>query len=403
MEASIGYLPRHLDASLRSALAASPIVLLDGARATGKTTTATRLAASSVLLPRDLPLLQADPGGYLRSLPAPVLIDEWQLAGTDLLWVLKGLVDDDPSPGRFLLAGSVEPGTYGPTYPLTGRAIAVLMRPMTRAELTGRGGAETWLSRVLRGEALRPGAGAGTAFNLDALAQSGFPAARLMPDARLFLEAYAALVAQRGGEEGRDASRLLRAMRVLATLTGQASPDQRIWDAADITKVTWKHYDDLLTRVHLAAPSPAMHSNRLKRLTAYPKRLLADTALALALAEVAPAELRADPTLAGRYLESFVVQQLRPQADLVAGTLRHVRTSAGEREVDIVIDLGTSIIGLEVKLGARPSAADARQIVWLRDQLGERFRHGFVIHTGAETYPLVDGIWALPLAAVMGE
>lgn len=156
MEASIGYLPRHLDASLRSALAASPIVLLDGARATGKTTTATRLAASSVLLPRDLPLLQADPGGYLRSLPAPVLIDEWQLAGTDLLWVLKGLVDDDPSPGRFLLAGSVEPGTYGPTYPLTGRAIAVLMRPMTRAELTGRGGAETWLSRVLRGEALRP-------------------------------------------------------------------------------------------------------------------------------------------------------------------------------------------------------------------------------------------------------
>ncbi|GAB4078613.1 hypothetical protein GCM10028781_33820 [Nostocoides australiense] len=49
-----------------------------------------------------------------------------------------------------------------------------------------------------------------------------------------------------------------------------------------------------------------------------------------------PAELRAEPTSAGRFVESFVLQQLRPQADAVSGELMHVRTGSGEHEVDAV-------------------------------------------------------------------
>ena len=119
MPAPAGYLPRHSDAALATALRSAPIVLLDGARGVGKTTSAHRLAASSVRLPDDLEQLRVDPAAYLGSLAPPVLLDEWQLAGTDILWTLKRLVDDDPTPGRFILAGSVEPATYGPTYPLT--------------------------------------------------------------------------------------------------------------------------------------------------------------------------------------------------------------------------------------------------------------------------------------------
>ncbi len=37
-------------------------------------------------------------------------------------------------------------------------------------------------------------------------------------------------------------------LRVLATLEVQAVPDQRIWEAADINRSTWKAYDDLLVR-----------------------------------------------------------------------------------------------------------------------------------------------------------
>lgn len=391
------YLSRYVDRRLAEACAAFPIVVLDGPRAVGKTTTARRVAASTVELPRDGERLSIDAESFLADLPRPVLIDEWQLAGTELLWVLKRMVDADPSPGRFVLTGSVEPATYGPTYPLTGRAGRLVMRPMTAAELDGDGAAPTFLERLIAGERPRATAGGSGGLPLARLGRSGFPGARSLPDASLFLDGYAALVAQRAGDEGRDASRLLTTLRVLATLEAQAVPDQRIWEAADINKATWKAYEDLLARTHVTAPSGAFESNRLKRLTSYPKRYLADAALSLALAGLDAVRLDEDPSLAGRYLESFVMQQLRPQVDAIGGVLTHVRTGAGEHEVDAVVEVGRDLYGIEVKLGVRPAASDARHLVWLRDRLGGRFVAGFVVHTGADSYELADRIWALPI------
>lgn len=391
------YLPRRVDSRLVDACATFAIVMLDGPRAVGKTTTAARIAASMVELPRDLEVLTLDPESYLAALPTPVLIDEWQLAGTDLLWALKRIVDRDPTPGRFVLAGSVEPATYGPTYPLTGRAVRLVLRPMSGAELAGRGDRPSFLERVVAGELPEASSGKRGRFDLDRLARSGFPAARELPDAGLHLEGYAALVAQRAGDEGRDASRLLTTLRVLATLEAQAVPSQRIWEAADINKLTWTAYDDLLARTHVTAQVPAFESNRLKRLTAYPKRFLADTALALELAGVSTADLVGDPALAGRYVESYAMQQLRPQVDALGGTLSHVRTGAGEREIDAVVEVGRSMYAFEVKLAVRATVSDARHIEWLRDSLGDLFTAGFVVHAGADTYPLADRVWAIPL------
>lgn len=392
-----GYLPRHLDAALAQACRAFPIVMIDGARGVGKTTSAARLAASVVSLPADLGRLGADPERLLGSLATPVLIDGWQLAGTDLLWALKRIVDADPTPGRFILAGSVEPASYGPTFPLTGRTVRLVMRPMTVAEWAGRGAEPTFLEQMVAGQEPTPTAGAPSGFEIDWLARPGFPGTKAMTDHALFLESYAALVSQRAGDEGRDATRLLTTMRVLATLEAQAVPDQRVWESADINKVTWKAYEDLLARTHLSVPSPAFDSNRVKRLTTYPKRYLADAALSLSLAGVGVDSLTADPTLAGRYVESFVMQQLRPQVDAVRGALSHLRTGAGEREADAVVELGTDVYGIEVKYGTQPSHADARHLGWLRDELGDRFRAGFVVHTGGDSFPLGDRIWAVPV------
>lgn len=396
------YLPRHSDAALATALRSAPIVLLDGARGVGKTTSAQRLAASSVRLPDDIEQLRVDPAAYLRSLAPPVLLDEWQLAGTDILWTLKRIVDDDPTPGRFILAGSVEPATYGPTYPLTGRAVRIVMRPMTWAELNGRGAQTSVLTQLLAGTPPILGQSLGDDFDLSRLGTPGFPAARALPDPRHFLDAYAAATSQRAGDEGRDASRLLRAMRVLATLTGQAVPDQRVWEAADITKITWKGYDDLLVRVHFSAALPAFETNRLKRLTAYPKRFLSDTAMALALSGLTVDDLRSNPTTAGRYLESFVLQQVRPLVDALGGAAMHLRTGAGEREVDLVIEMGGPVVGIEVKNGTRPGLGDARHLEWMRDQVGDRFAFGLVLHTGRDAYPLSDGITAFPIGLLAG-
>jgi hypothetical protein len=397
-----GYLPRHADPALARAVATFPIVMVDGPRGVGKTTTAMRIAASVLRLPEDLERLAVAPAQLLSNLTPPVLIDEWQLAGTDLLWTLKSIVDADPTPGRFILAGSVEPRSYGPTYPLTGRVGQVLMRPMTRAELAGTGDRPVLLEQLFDGTPPQPTAGVGSEFSLSDLLRTGFPGARSLADPTLFLESYAAMVAQRAGDEGRDASRLARTMRVLATLEASAVPDQAIWEAADINKATWKAYDDLLVRTHLAVPTPAFGTNRLKRLTVYPKRHLADTSLALALVGVGAEVLGADPKLAGRYVESHALQQLRPQIDVARATLSHLRTAGGGREIDAVIERGDQVVAVEVKLKARPSVADAVHIVWLRDQLGTRFRLGLVVHTGGDVVELADRIVAVPITMLAG-
>ena len=394
----MAYLPRVIDQVLADAIETFSVVLLDGARATGKTTTASRLAKSEFRFPRDLALVESDPQQVLATADRPVLVDEWQLAGTELLWAIKALVDDDPSPGSFILTGSVEPAAYGPTYPLTGRGTHITLRPMSRRELVGAGAEPLWLDRLLGGELAVPGR-RWPRMEIDELTVTGFPAAPARSSAD-WLRSYAPTVAERTIENRRDPVRLTRLLRVLAESESQAVPDEHLWRAADINRATFVSYRQMLERTHIRTDLPAWESNRLKRITSYPKIQYVDAALALALARIGPVELRRDPILAGRYLESFVAAQLRPEGDRAGAVLHHLRTKGGEQEIDLLIELEHGIVAIEVKAGVRPRPADARHLVWLREQLGKRVLASIVLHRGDATFQLVDGVWALPISSL---
>ena len=391
------YLPRTMEPSLQAALASFPAVLIDGPRASGKTTTARRYANSVVAFPHDLDRVKVNPTHFLSNLEPPVLIDEWQLAGTDFLWILKDLIDSDPQPGRFILTGSVEPASYGPTYPLTGRATRVMMRPMTLRELNGEGRKQGVIQLLGERRAIQPTSGVVSTFTFADLFRTGFPAARNLSDPSMFLAGYADTVSERGGEEGRDKTRLRRTMDVLAVLEGQSVPDETIWEAADINKRTWKSYEDILTRTSVTGNLRSFESNRLSRVTRYPRRFYADTALSLALAHMSPRDLDGDTTLARRYVESYTVAQVRPQADALGGTVYHLRTYSGGREVDTIIETPVGLIAVEVKTSARPSHTDAANLVWFRELFGQRFLGGILAHTGGDVWEMDDSIFAVPL------
>lgn len=393
------YLPRIADAALDDLLASSPIVMVEGARATGKTTSCERRTASELRLPRDLPLLLSDPAEVLERRARPALIDEWQLAGPEVLWVLKDIVDQDPTPGSFLLTGSVEPESFGPTYPLTGRAASLLWRPMSRRELSGQGDRAIWLERLSSGSLFVPGDDHPKT-DLAVLVQSGFPGIRDLADPGPRLLAYADSIAQRGVEERRDPVGIARVMRVLAEVEAQAVPDERVWRSADLNRLTLARYTALLERTHVIQPLSMWHTNRLKRLTARPKRLFADTALALALAGLTVDELRSDPTLAGPYLESFVACQLRSEVDRLRGSMHHLRDKAGAHEVDLLIDLGGRVVAIEIKATVRPTPADARHLSWLRTQLGDTVASAVVLHRGSATWELAPDVWAVPISTL---
>src|SRR5665254_2859 len=77
----VAYRPRLVDGLLADLLTELPALFITGPRATGKTTTAARLARTVVRLDREAEAVafRADPDAALRGLPEPVLLDEWQV------------------------------------------------------------------------------------------------------------------------------------------------------------------------------------------------------------------------------------------------------------------------------------------------------------------------------------
>ena len=110
-----------------------------------------------------------------------------------------------------------------------------------------------------------------------------------------------------------------------------------------------------------------------------------------------------DGNLMGRLLDTFVTAQLRAEAVWAAARpwLYHLRTEHGRREIDLIAELrGQRVVGIEIKSASAPSGQDARHLEWLRDQLGDRFTAGVVLHTGPSAYSLGDRITAAPISTL---
>jgi predicted AAA+ superfamily ATPase len=99
-------LRRVIDHELDALFSGLPAIAIEGPKAVGKTATVLQRAHTTYRLddPVQASLLEAD-RGRVASGEVPILIDEWQRVPK--VWdVVRRAVDEDPSPGRFLITGS---------------------------------------------------------------------------------------------------------------------------------------------------------------------------------------------------------------------------------------------------------------------------------------------------------
>lgn len=414
------YRPRLVDDVLQRLLADHPAVSVTGPRACGKTTTARRCAKSLARLdrPTEAAAFEADPDVALRALDAPALIDEWQEV-PGVLGALKRAVDDDPRPGRFLLTGSVRAELDVATWPGTGRLIRLPMWPLTVSEIDG-GNAATLLDRWARSEF-----DVGTLPRLDLgdyvrlMARGGFPdpALRLsgrdgsaraaMTAPRLeWLDSYAEQIVTRDAVDLgglRDPSRFRRYLEAVALNTAGMPTDTTLGQAVGADRRTIASYEALMVNLLLLDRVPSWSANRLSRLSKTPKRFVVDSGLAMSLMRVDEAGVLRDGDALGRLLETFVAAQLRPLLSLSPSRPRlyHLRQGGGDHEIDLLLEFGGGrVVGIEVKATSTPSLRDARHLLWLQEQIGDRFMVGVVLHTGLVKRTLATGIHAAPIAAL---
>jgi uncharacterized protein len=407
------YVPRLVDRLLVELLAGLPAVAINGPRGSGKTTTARRLASSVVRLDRELEAgpVRADPDGILSSLEPPVLLDEWQ-AVPEVLEAVKRLLDDGDGPGRFILTGSVRAELVAESWAATGRVVRLLEWGLCERELAGLTEQQSFFDRLIAEEQdlFRPANVRVELRDYIQLALRGsYPEVAQQPSVALrrrWLASYVDQLVLRDAalhDENRDPVKLRRYLVAIATNTAGVPEHKTLHDAAGITRKTASRYDDLLSMLFVAEEVSAWHSNRLNRLTRSPKRYLTESALVGPLLGVDERAVVRNGDLLGRLIDTFVMQQLRPEVEMsaCAPRLHHLRHEGGDREIDIIAELADGrVIGIEVKASSAPKPDEARHLVWLRKQLGDQVAACVLFHTGPTAYTIVPGVQALPISSI---
>jgi len=133
-------LRRHAESAIREALQDTRVVLVNGARQSGKSTLLRQIARADAVEWRDLdsPVIRqaalTDPSGFV-DYQDMMVIDEIQRA-PGLLLPIKVQVDNDARPGRYLLSGSARVlGLRALPDTLPGRMETIELWPFSQGEI----------------------------------------------------------------------------------------------------------------------------------------------------------------------------------------------------------------------------------------------------------------------------
>jgi uncharacterized protein len=406
-------LERQITPRLLSALQDTPVVMLHGARQTGKSTLVRHLAAhghpARYLTLDDAVLLaavEADPAGFLAGLEGAAVIDEVQRA-PELFRALKAQVDQDRRPGRFLLTGSAQVLLLPQAAEaLAGRMEVLTLWPLAQEEILGqRPGV---VDRLYAPQWQWSTGGASRADVLQLALRGGYPEVLQRPTAArraAWFNSYLTTILQRDVRdlaqiEGLTA--LPRLLQLLAARAGGLLNVAELSRGSGLPQTTLKRYLALLEMTFLVHLVPPWSGSLSRRLVRSPKVYLSDSGLLGHLLGLDERSLPLASPLWGQLLESFVVMELQRQSTWSEAQpqLLHFRTHAGQ-EVDVVMeDRAGRVVGLEIKASATVGAQDFRGLRALADTVGDRFHRGLVIYTGQEVVPFSPRFWAAPVAGL---
>lgn len=357
-------------------------MLLTGARQVGKTTLARSFVDPASINyfdledPTDLARLDA-PMTALEPLKGVVVIDEIQRR-PELFPVIRVLSDRRPLPARFLTLGSVAPHALRQAAEsLTGRVERIEVAGFAMSEIGIEHTDRLWL-RGTYPEAF--------------LARSNV-------DSSEWRKQYVRSLATTDLREfGLDvgAAAIERYLGIAATYHAQLWNSAALARAIDISESTCRRYTDALADAQLVRILRPWSANIGKRLVKTPKVYYRDSGLLHALLGVGDQAALLRHPLVGASWEGFVIEEVLKV--LEGGALPYFWRTSNGAEIDLLLELPSKLVGVEVKRTDAPTAT--RSIRLARDDLN--LDRVIVVYSGAKQFTIADGIDAVPLKLMPG-
>jgi len=401
------YIERTIEPLLLRSSQESPAIVLTGPRQSGKTTLLKHVFSKthryiSLDLPDVAASATADPRGFLDINRPPVIFDEIQYV-PGLLPYIKELVDADrQSMGRFILTGSQNLMLLNSvTETLAGRAALLRLLPLSYNEALGRPLTSLpWESK--KSHEILPEL---THSNLyQKLIIGSFPELVATPksDPTIWQGSYIQTYLERDVRSLRhigDLSTFQNFLRVIAARSGQ------LFQLADVSRDlgvafnTAKQWLSILEATYQVVVVRPYFENVGKRLVKTPKVYYLDTGLLAYLAQIRDADQASTGPFSGAFFETAVLAELT-KSYVHRGKEARIffwRTAAG-KEVDFVIEVGGTLIPIEVKASATPRPEMTTGLRSFMEDYSPRANKGYVVHPGNIRLPLAPDIEALPFA-----
>jgi predicted AAA+ superfamily ATPase len=404
-------LPRRAGALIEAALADTRVVLVNGARQSGKSTlvaqvtTARRAEWRSLDRAATRQAAEFDPTEFVSGTDLMV-IDEVQRV-PELFLAIKETVDADPRPGRFLLTGSARVlGLRGLPDALPGRMETIELWPLSQGEIDAS--PDGFVDAIFEtGPELAHTSGETRRGYIERLVRGGFPEsiARAGSRRERFLDSYVADIVNRDVIQLSEIERgaeMRGLTRLVAARSGQLLVPGALGSELGLPQQTIKRYLGLLEEVFLIKRLPAWSRNLRTRAVGTPKVAMTDSGIAANLLDLDAGALRQPESQLGPLLEGFVAMELARQLSWSQqrAELYHYRTRDGV-EVDIVMENRRGqVVAIDVKAGSTVRAEDFRGLRHLAERLGDSLVVGAVLYTGQETLPFGPRFRAIPISAL---
>lgn len=425
------FYPRFIEPRVIELLATTSVVIIEGARAVGKTSLISKLHADGALSAvysmtddETRKIIEADPAGWLRARTWPCAIDEAQLVPA-LPLAIKQVMDETGDKISLILTGSASIGQtgLGGTDPLARRSMRISLEPLSEAEISsGRHGSSPSWSAVdylydatpIEGnkslEALEYGD------REEVLRRGGIPKYRATiahTDSRVFnrqLEQDTKSVLTQQVLPGQSFDQV-RASEILGYVLRHPASQlsvSKISQELEMHRNTVDNYLNALEKRFLLYEVPNFHHPTRKSARSSAKFFPADIALSSHALMVKGDKTLTDPETKGRLIEAHIVQQIRAHAGWaeLEVELFHWRQQVKGRtaEVDIVLqDSSGRLIAIEVKSSSNLKTDYLKGIKDFREMYPNRFHRGFVVLDIPQTVRISEDIWAIPINSLYSQ